>query len=114
MAGPCGLPSSGSCRAAPYSATPPVTSRPHAGAISRRGLSDAEQHVRAVQAARRMISGGGRPRYRLEALPDGSWTVIGLPGITVAAASRRDAPDAARAAIAVVLEVPVEAFDVET
>jgi hypothetical protein len=82
--------------------------------MPRRGLSETEQHARAVQAACRMISGGERPGYRLEALPDGSWGVVGLPGVTVTAAGRREALEAARAAIAAVLEVPADAFDVET
>lgn len=81
--------------------------------MPRRGMSEADKHARAVQAARRMVSAGERPAYRLRGLPDGSWTVDGLPGV-VDAASRRDAPNAARAAIAVVLEVPPDAFDVET
>lgn len=29
-----------------------------------RGLSEADKHARAIQAARRMISGGERPGYR--------------------------------------------------
>jgi len=59
-----------------------------------------------------MISGGERPGYRLEALTDGSWAIE--PGVIVAATGRREAPAAARAVIAVVLEVPADAFDVET
>jgi hypothetical protein len=72
--------------------------------MRRRGFSDADKHARAVQAVRRMISSGERPGYRLEVLPDGSLAIEGIPGVTVAATSRRDAPAAARAAIAAVLE----------
>jgi hypothetical protein len=61
-----------------------------------------------------MISTGERPAYRLQVGPDGSWSLVGLPGVTGAAISRRDAPDAARAAIAAVLEVLPDSFDVET
>lgn len=82
--------------------------------MPRRAMSDADKHARAVQAARRMVSAGERPAYRFRALPDGSWAVGGLPGVTVTAASHRDVPDAARAAIAAVLEVRPDAFDVET
>ena len=60
-----------------------------------------------------MISQGERPGYRLAFAPDGSWSLVGLPGVTGTAASRRDAPDAARAAIAAVLEVPPDSFDVD-
>ena len=80
------------------SSLPPNPSRlpAYPRVMPRSSLSDAERHARAVQAARRMISGGERPGYRLEALPDGSWAVVGLPVVTVAAVSRRDAPEAAR------------------
>ena len=82
--------------------------------MPRRGLSDADKHARAVQAARRMISGGERPGYRLNALPDGSWAAVGLPGVTVPTSCRWEAVEALRAAIAAVLEVPPNSFDVET
>jgi hypothetical protein len=71
--------------------------------MPRRGLSDDEKHARAVQAARRMISGGERPANAFEALQDGSSAIVGLPGVTIAAVSRRQAPEAARGAIAAVL-----------
>jgi hypothetical protein len=85
--------------------------------MTRRGVSEAEQHARAVQAARRMISQGERPGYRLRVVEDPAgvaWSLVGLPGVSGTAARRTDAPDAARAAIAAVLEVPPGAFDVET
>lgn len=46
--------------------------------------------------------------YRLMAVQDGSWTVDGLPWLSVAPAVRREAPDAAR------LDVVPDAFDVGT
>jgi hypothetical protein len=61
-----------------------------------------------------MVSRGERPGYRLVALPDGSWAVDGLPGVVVAAPDRRAALAPMRAAIAAALEVPADAFDVET
>jgi hypothetical protein len=69
-------------------------------------------YARAVQAGRRMVSRGEPPCYRFVALPDGSRGADGLPGVTVAGVGRRDAMEAMRAAIAVVLEVPADAFDV--
>jgi hypothetical protein len=57
--------------------------------VPRRGLSDDEKHARAVQAAQWMISGGEGPGYRLEALRDGSWAVVGLPGVTVSDPNHR-------------------------
>jgi hypothetical protein len=82
--------------------------------MARRGLSEADKQARAVQAARRMISAGERPAYRLVELPDATYRVDGLPGLVVGPVSRRDARDAARAAIAAVLEMPADALDVET
>jgi hypothetical protein len=60
-----------------------------------------------------MVSRGERPCYRLVALPDGSWSVDGLPVVTVTALGRRDALEAMRAAVAAELQVPADAFDVE-
>jgi hypothetical protein len=84
--------------------------------MPRRGISEADKHRQAVQGARRMISQGERPGYRLLILanPAGvAWSITGLPGVTGTAGSRRDARDVARAAIAAVLEVPADTFDVE-
>ncbi len=99
-----------------YRAAQAVTSRPQNVAMARRGISDADQHRQAVQAARRMISQGDRPGYRLtiDPAPAGvSWSLVGLPGVTGTAPSHRDAPDVARAAISEVLDVPLDSFDVE-
>ncbi len=62
---------------------------------------------------RRMVGRGERPGYRLRAAQDGAWTVVGLPGVTVTAETKRAALTAARTAIAAVLEVPRDAFDLE-
>jgi hypothetical protein len=61
-----------------------------------------------------MVSAGERPAYRLVELPNATYRVDGLPGLVVGPVSRREAPDAARAAIAAVLDVQPDAFDVET
>ena len=85
--------------------------------MPRRGISESDQRRLAIQAARRMISQGERPGYRLTialAVAGVAWSLVGLPGVTGTAASRREVPDVARAAIAAVLEVPEDSFDVET
>jgi hypothetical protein len=71
-------------------------------------------HHRAVQAARRMVAQGERPGYRLVKLHDGRYGVDGLPGLAVTGTTAREASDAVRTAIAEVLEVPAEAFDVSS
>lgn len=85
--------------------------------VARRGISEAEQHLRAVQAARRMISRGVRPGYRRQIVQNAvgavAWSLDGLPGVVGIAPSRREAPAAARAVVAAVLEVPSDSFDVE-
>ena len=60
-----------------------------------------------------MVARGERPGYRLQAAQDGSWTVDGSLGVKVTAETRKAALTAARAAIAAVLEVDPESFDVE-
>jgi hypothetical protein len=61
-----------------------------------------------------MIARGERPGYRLRPAQDGSWTVEGHPRVTVTAETKLAALTAARAAIAAVLEVDPESFDLET
>lgn len=82
--------------------------------MTRRGITAAEQHTRAVDAGRRMVSRHERPGYLLEPRPDGSWAVSGLPGVSVVAPGRRAAMDALRVAIAEVLDVDPQAFDMQT
>lgn len=61
-----------------------------------------------------MVARGERPGYRLAAAQDGSWTVGGSLGVTVAAETERAALTAARTAIAAVLEVDPASFDLES
>lgn len=59
-----------------------------------------------------MVARGERPMYRFTDAADGSWSAD-LPGVSGTAATRREALDAARAAIAAMLEVEPDAFDLE-
>ncbi len=79
-----------------------------------RHVSEATKHAAALQAARRMIARGERPGYRLRAGQDRSWTVDGLPWVTVATTGRRAALHAARATIAEWLDVELGSFDIES
>jgi hypothetical protein len=76
----------------------------------RRGVSEERKRAAALQAGRQMIARGERPMYRLRA-EDGRWAVDALPWVTVTAAGRQEALDAARAAIGRWLEVAPDAFD---
>ena len=68
----------------------------------------------AWSAARRMIARKDRPCYRVAATGDGSTVhIVELPWISPVKASRREAIDRAREAIAAWLDVQPEAFDVE-
>jgi hypothetical protein len=58
-----------------------------------------------------MVARGDRPAYRVRTAQDGRWIVDALPWLPLAATSRREALDEARAAIAAWLEVPPDAFD---
>jgi hypothetical protein len=78
-----------------------------------RHVSEERQHAAALQPARRMIARGERPGYRLRAALNGSWAVDGLPGVTMAAPDRDTALAAMKVAIAEVLIVAPEAFDLE-
>jgi hypothetical protein len=66
-----------------------------------------------AQASRRMIARGDRPGYRITPAQDGRWHVDALPWLPVSVASRREALDAARTAIAEWLDVLPDTFDVE-
>lgn len=79
-----------------------------------RRIGEAQRAAAALQACRRMVSRGDRPLFRLQAAQDGSWAVDGCPWLVVPATGRRGAPSAARAVIAAWLDVPPDAFDVET
>ncbi len=60
-----------------------------------------------------MVSRGERPGYRLVGPEEGVWTIDGLAGVSVAAADRWAAIEAARTAIALMLEVDPDAFDLQ-
>ena len=64
-----------------------------------------------------MIAQDERPSYRLVIAQGGfgrvTWSLVGLPGVVGIAPGDR-APDAARATIAAVLEVPADTFDLLT
>ena len=61
-----------------------------------------------------MIARGDRPGYRISTAQDGRWYVDALPWLAVSATSRRDALEAAKAAIAQWLDVSPDSFDIET
>ncbi len=81
--------------------------------MARPRMSQARQQAAATQASRRMISRGERPMYRLAHSSDGSWTADGLAGVTAFAEDRRAASEAMGTAIATLLEVPPDSFDLE-
>ena len=78
-----------------------------------RRVSEAQKRAPALQAGRRMIARGERPGYRLSAGQDGARTVVGLPGVMVKAKTTKAALTAAKTAIAAVLEVDPESFDLD-
>jgi hypothetical protein len=61
-----------------------------------------------------MIARGDRPAYRVRTDSDGRWIADALPSLAVSAATRREALKSARAVIAGWLDVPSDAFDVES
>jgi hypothetical protein len=73
------------------------------------------RHAQAAwSAARRMIARKDRPCYRVAETGDGATIhIIELPWIAPLEASRRDAIDRAREAIAAWLDVQPDAVDVE-
>ncbi len=73
-------------------------------------MSEARQRE---AGGRRMIARGDRPGYRILPAQDGSWYVDALPWLSVTATRRRDAMEAARAAMADWLDVTPDEFDVE-
>jgi hypothetical protein len=79
-------------------------------------MSEAHNHRLAIQGARKMISQGERPGYRLRLVDDAdgvTWTIEGRASVNGTAPIRRDASGLARVAIAAMLEVPADAFDVD-
>ncbi len=81
--------------------------------MARRGMSEERRRGQAIQAGLRAISRGERPRYRIEPLSGGRWQVVGAEWLSLAGSNRRDAMDSAIDAIAAMLGVGPEAFNVE-
>jgi hypothetical protein len=77
--------------------------------MARSGVSGERKRAAALQAGRQMIARGQRPPYRVRA-QDGRWTVDAMAWLSVAATSRPEALDAARAAIAAWLDVSADTF----
>ncbi len=82
--------------------------------MARRGLSEASKRAAAIQAARRMIAQGDRPGYRLRPVQDGSWQVDGLPAYPWPLRAGGQPWTPCGRAIAEVLDVDADSFDVET
>ena len=80
--------------------------------MARRGMDTERQKTAAIQGGLRQIARGDRPLWRVESLSGDRWGVVGLEWLTLSARSRRAAADEARLAIAALLEVPPDAFDV--
>jgi hypothetical protein len=81
-------------------------------AMARRGMQLERQKAAAIQGGQRQIARGDRPTWRIVAAPGERWVVTGLEWLNLSARSRRAAMDEARVAIAGMLEVPPDAFDV--
>lgn len=79
-----------------------------------KGSNDFRHAEAAWSAARRMIARKDRPCYRVAETGDGATVhIIELPWIAPLEASRRNAVDQARGAIAAWLGVRPDTFDVE-
>lgn len=79
-----------------------------------KGSNDFRHAEAAWSAARRMIARKDRPCYRVAETGDGATVhIIELPWIAPLEATRRDAVDRARGAIAAWLGVQPDTFDVE-
>jgi hypothetical protein len=77
-----------------------------------RHVSEARRRDAATQGGRRMIARGDRPLYRVRMTEDGGWTIDGCPWLAGTAAGRREALAAAREAVAAMLDVAPDRFDV--
>jgi len=80
--------------------------------MARRGIDSEREKAAAIQGALRQIARGDRPLWRVEATPGERWVIVGLEWLTLSTRTRRAAADEARLAIAGLLEVPPDAFDV--
>jgi hypothetical protein len=80
--------------------------------MARRGIDTERQKAAAIQGGQRQVARGDRPTWRLAAAPGDRWVIVGLDWLALSARTRRAALDEARLAIAALLEVPPDAFDV--
>lgn len=80
--------------------------------MARRGMDAQRQRAAAIQGGRRQIARGDRPTWRLATAPGERWVIVGLEWLTLSARTRKAGLDEARLAIAALLEVPPDAFDV--
>jgi len=76
------------------------------------GISMPEPRPWPAPASAVLVARGGRPTYRVGIAHDGRWQVDAMPWLPLTAASRREALDATRVAIARWLEVEPDTFDV--
>jgi hypothetical protein len=77
-------------------------------------MSDVQRAAQALQAGRRVTARGQRPLYRLTKGNDGRFAVEGATWLTLLATNHRDATAEARVVISEWLDVPSDAFDLET
>ena len=80
--------------------------------MARRAMELERQKAAAIQGGQRQIARGDRPMWRVTATPGERWLIVGLDWVALSARTRRAAMDEARIAIAALLEVPPDAFDV--
>lgn len=86
---------------------------PGAGTVSAMPANQSRRAEAAWTAARRMIARKERPCYRVAETGDGTYHLIELPWVAPVTASRADALDRARDAVAALLDVDPDAFDIE-
>ncbi len=79
--------------------------------MARRGMELERQKAAAIQGGQRQIARGDRPMWRITAAPGERWQIVGLEWIALAARTRHAAMDEARMAIAALLDVPPDSFD---
>ena len=80
--------------------------------MARRGMELERQKAAAIQGGQRQIARGDRPTWRIAPAQGDRWVVVGLEWLTLSARTRGAALDEARLAIAALLEVAPDAFDV--
>ena len=80
--------------------------------MARRGMELERQKAAAIQGGRRQVARGDRPTWRLSAAPGERWVIAGLEWLVLSSRARRPALDQARMAIATLLDVALDSFDV--